>query len=76
MAKASTHIVVKQIKSVIGQSERTRQTVRGLGLRKIGHEVKLQDTPAIRGMVVKVQHLVDVAVHKGSVEKFGMRHKG
>ena len=75
MAKSNTHIVVKQLKSTIGESERMGLTVRGLGLRKIGHEVKLQDTPAIRGMIVKVQHLLDVKVCKGKVELFGARHR-
>jgi len=77
MAKTekNTHIVVKQRKSLIGQAERTRLTVRGLGLRKINHEVKLQDTPAIRGMILKVQHLVDVKVCLGKTELFGARHR-
>ena len=51
---------VQQIKSVIGYNERQRATVRGLGLRKIRQIVELEDTPAVRGMIDKVQHLVVV----------------
>ena len=53
-------IRVKQVKSVIGYNERQRATVRGLGLRRIRHEVEVEDTPAVRGMINKVSHLVEV----------------
>jgi large subunit ribosomal protein L30 len=48
------------VRSVIGSTKRQRQTVLGLGLRRIRHTVELQDTPEIRGMVTKVAHLVQV----------------
>jgi large subunit ribosomal protein L30 len=51
---------VKLVRSVIGSTERQRQVVRGLGLRRINHTVEREDTPAIRGMVQKVLHLVEV----------------
>lgn len=51
---------IQQVKSVIGYNERQRATVRGLGLRKIRQIVELEDTPAVRGMIDKVQHLVVV----------------
>ena len=51
---------VRQVKSVIGYDRRQRATLRGLGLRRINHEVELQDTPAVRGMIRKVTHLVTV----------------
>jgi large subunit ribosomal protein L30 len=51
-------IKVTQVKSVIGTKQDHRATVRGLGLRRIGHSVELQDTPAVRGMVRKVAYLV------------------
>ena len=41
-------------------TERQRQTVKGLGLRRIHHSVELQDTPEIRGMLRKVLHFVEV----------------
>lgn len=52
---------VKQIRSTIDRTERQKQTIKGLGLRKIGHEVVLEDTHAVRGMIRKVQHLVEIA---------------
>ena len=53
-------IQVKLIKSEISQPETQRQTLRGMGLTRMGRTVKLKDTPAIRGMVRKVAHLVKV----------------
>ncbi|RTL54280.1 MAG: 50S ribosomal protein L30 [Rhodocyclaceae bacterium] len=57
---ADKKIKVTQIKSVIGTKQDHRATVRGLGLRRIGHTVQLEDTPAVRGMVHKVAYLVKV----------------
>lgn len=53
-------IKITQIKSVIGQSKRTRSTMRSLGLRKINQTVELESNPQIQGMVAKVKHLVRV----------------
>ena len=53
-------IKVKQIGSVIGCTDRQRATVRGLGLRRMHQVVERLDTPAIRGMVKKVPHLVTI----------------
>jgi len=47
-------------KSTIGATERQRQNVKGLGLRRVNHSRVLENTPAVRGMVKKVIHLVDV----------------
>ena len=47
-------------KSVIGRTQDQRQTVKGLGLSKISQTKELKDTPEIRGMIHKVQHLVSV----------------
>ncbi len=47
-------------KSVIGSTESQRATVRGLGLKKIRSSKVLINTPAVRGMIKKVIHLVDV----------------
>ena len=54
-------IRVTQIRSVIGRPADQRDTVRRLGLRKIGHSVVHDDSPAVRGMAFKVRHLVEVA---------------
>lgn len=48
-------------RSTIGSNQGQRATVRGLGLRRINHTRVLENTPAVRGMVKKVLHLVDVA---------------
>jgi large subunit ribosomal protein L30 len=47
-------------KSAIGYSEDQKETIRSLGLRKLNSEVIQEDSPAIRGMVFKVRHLVRV----------------
>ncbi|HEX4621820.1 MAG TPA: 50S ribosomal protein L30 [Myxococcaceae bacterium] len=49
---------IKLVKSFAGASERQLATIAGLGLTKFGQEKLLKDTPSIRGMVFKVQHLV------------------
>lgn len=48
-------------RSLIGATGRQQSTVVGLGLRRIRQERLLENTPAVRGMVKKVLHLVDVA---------------
>ncbi len=53
-------IVVKQVKSVIGRPEDQRKVVAALGLGRIGKTKELGDTPAVRGMVAKVSHLVEI----------------
>ncbi|HVW95226.1 MAG TPA: 50S ribosomal protein L30 [Mucilaginibacter sp.] len=53
-------IKITQIKSVIDRSERQKRTVEALGLKKINHSVEVEATPAIIGMVKKVNHLVAV----------------
>jgi large subunit ribosomal protein L30 len=51
-------VKVTLVRSVIGTRESHRATVRGLGLRKIRQSVVLEDTPAVRGMIHKVDYLV------------------
>lgn len=53
-------VKVTQIKSRNGSSKRQLDTLRSLGLRRIGHTVEHRDTPQLRGMVHAVQHLVKV----------------
>ena len=53
-------IKIKQIGSVIGCTDRQRANVRGLGLRRMHQVVERKDTPAIRGMVNAVPHLVAI----------------
>jgi large subunit ribosomal protein L30 len=47
-------------KSTIGFGKKQAAVVEGLGLRRLHHTVELADTPAIRGMIHKVRHLVEV----------------
>jgi large subunit ribosomal protein L30 len=59
MADAAQKTVkVTLVKSVIGTKQSHRATVRGLGLKRLNQTVVLIDTPAIRGMVNKVDYLV------------------
>ncbi len=53
-------ITVKLKKSTIGCTDRQKACVRGLGLRKTGTSKELENTPAVRGMIKKVIHLLEV----------------
>jgi large subunit ribosomal protein L30 len=66
--KASTEksIRVTQIKSVFGQLASIRGSVKGLGLRRIGHSVVVADTPSNRGMVNAASHMLKVEPALGS----------
>jgi large subunit ribosomal protein L30 len=54
----SGQIKVKQVKSGIGFPRKQRETLKGLGLKKMHQTRILEDTPAIRGMIKKISHLV------------------
>ncbi|MCZ4492130.1 MAG: large subunit ribosomal protein [Baekduia sp.] len=51
---------VTQIKSKNGSNQKQLDTLRSLGLRKIGHTVEVQDSPQARGMLHRVRHLIKV----------------
>ncbi len=51
---------ITQVKSYIGRPQKQRQILRGLGLGKLNRTVLLEDTPEIRGMIMKVNHLVSM----------------
>jgi large subunit ribosomal protein L30 len=53
-------VTVKLVRSVAGTKQSHRDTVRGLGLRKLNSQRTLEDTPAVRGMIDKVAYLVRV----------------
>ena len=62
-AKRNEHakrIRVTLVRSTIGFAKRQMNVVRGLGLRRIGHSVDVVDNPSIRGMILKVRHLLKV----------------
>lgn len=48
------------VKSTIGFNRNQAKVVESMGLRRIGHSVELADTPATRGMILKVRHLITV----------------
>jgi large subunit ribosomal protein L30 len=56
---AGKTITVRLKKSTIGCTEKQKANVRGLGLRKTGTSRTLENTPAVRGMIKKVIHLLD-----------------
>lgn len=60
MASKKKTLVVKLMKSPIGRMAKHRACVRGLGLRRIGQSVELEDTPSIRGMINRVGYLVQI----------------
>lgn len=58
MAKKT--VKVTQIKSSIGALKSHKACLVGLGLRRIRHDVEVEDTPSVRGMINKIRHLVQV----------------
>jgi large subunit ribosomal protein L30 len=59
-AKKQKMLRIKLVKSPIGYSQRHKDTVRSLGLRKMNQVVEQADSPSLRGMLMKVSHLVQV----------------
>ncbi|NPV42345.1 MAG: 50S ribosomal protein L30 [Anaerolineae bacterium] len=60
MAKKEKMIRITLVHSPIGNTETHKATVRALGLHKIGQTVEQKDSPTVRGMLSKVNHLVKV----------------
>ena len=60
MATAKKTVTVQQIASKIGRTNDQEGTLKGLGLNKMNKTRTLEDTPAVRGMINKVKHLVRV----------------
>ena len=58
---AAKTLKITLVRSPIGFNRTQGKTVEGMGLRRIRHMVELPDTPATRGMILKVRHLVEVA---------------
>jgi large subunit ribosomal protein L30 len=58
-------IVVKQIGSPIRRPAVQRETLKGLGLNKMHRVREIEDTPAVRGMVNKIPHLVQIIEERG-----------
>lgn len=58
--KTPARVRVTLVRSINGTIGKHRESVRGLGLRRMHHTVELEDTPAVRGMINKVHYLVRV----------------
>ena len=58
--KSAGTLKIKWVVSFIGCPKSMRQTIRGLGFRRMQQVVEVQDTPSIRGMIARVHHLVEV----------------
>ena len=58
--KTGNTVIVTQTGSPIRREEKQRATLCGLGLNKIGRTRELEDTPAVRGMIEKVKHMVKI----------------
>ena len=58
MEKKTLRVTLKR--SVIGRLQSHQACVKGLGLRRIGHSVEVEDTPSVRGMISKVDYMVQV----------------
>jgi large subunit ribosomal protein L30 len=57
----TSRLKVKLVKSTIGFGKKQAAVVQGLGLRFLNDTVEVMDTPAMRGMIHKVRHMVEVA---------------
>jgi len=64
-AGKKAQVKVTQIGSPIGREDGQRRTLIGLGLNKMGRSRVLEDTPAVRGMILRVHHLVRVDDQQG-----------
>jgi large subunit ribosomal protein L30 len=60
MSKKTGTLKIKWVRSQIACPRDMRATIRGLGLRRMQQVVEREDTPAVRGMLLKVRHLVEV----------------
>jgi large subunit ribosomal protein L30 len=58
---SASALSVKQIRSEIGHSETMRRTLRALGLRHHQQTVRVPNTSSVRGMLIKVRHLIEVS---------------
>jgi large subunit ribosomal protein L30 len=58
--QSGSTVKIKWVRSFIGCPRGMRQAIRGLGFRRMQQVVERQDTPAIRGMIAKVYHLVEI----------------
>jgi len=65
MSTTTKKVRITQVRSGIGQIKRQKLTLRALGITKMGHSAVHDDTPAVRGMIRTVEHLVTVEEARG-----------
>jgi len=65
MAGKKKTLVLRQTKSAIRRVDAQAATLRGLGFRKLGQTVEVEDTPMTRGMVRAVSHMVEIVEERG-----------
>ena len=51
---------VKWVKSAVGYAQDQKRTIKALGLKRMGQSIEVNDSPAMRGMIIKVRHLVSL----------------
>jgi large subunit ribosomal protein L30 len=66
-------IKVKLVRSMSGHTESHRETLRGLGLTRVGMERLVQDTKSTRGMIAKIEYLIEWSETKQEWKPFGRR---
>jgi large subunit ribosomal protein L30 len=66
---------VKLVRSMSGHTETHRETLRGLGLTRVGMERVLQDSKAIRGMIAKISYLIEWSETDQEWKPFGRRSR-
>tara|TARA_A100001015_G_scaffold259846_1_gene304095 strand:+ start:4475 stop:4675 length:201 start_codon:yes stop_codon:yes gene_type:complete len=58
--KTEKRLKITQVKSSIGRLKNHKACLTGVGLRRVGHSIELQDTPSARGMLNKIRYLIDI----------------
>ncbi|HAJ79390.1 MAG TPA: 50S ribosomal protein L30 [Fibrobacteres bacterium] len=65
MSTSEKKLRITQVKSGIGKLKRQKLTLKALGITKMGHSAVQNDTPSVRGMILAVNHLVNVEEVRG-----------
>ncbi|MBV33551.1 MAG: 50S ribosomal protein L30 [Porticoccaceae bacterium] len=58
--KTEKKLKVTQVKSSIGRLKNHKACLTGVGLRRVGHSIEVQDTPSVRGMLNKIRYLINI----------------
>tara|TARA_B100001093_G_scaffold517533_1_gene599341 strand:+ start:699 stop:899 length:201 start_codon:yes stop_codon:yes gene_type:complete len=60
LMKTEKKLKVTQVKSSIGRLKNHKACLTGVGLRRVGHSIEVQDTPSVRGMLNKIRYLINI----------------